>query len=232
MVVSKRQVDRAGDVIRAHASGADLDRDAIAEAHDVAEEFRVGHALALDQSVADLQSASMELALPSETGRRLKRMETIQGKLVREPRLKLSRMRDIAGCRQTVATMNDLNDALEHLERNLSGSVEKVIDYVSQPRASGYRGIHVIGRYDGMQAELQLRTRLMHRWAQISEGVQSIETRESSTQAAGDVGEWLRRYGEALAFRDRGEILPKELENKVGNAPVAVMDALMSEGRQ
>ena len=86
VAVSNRQVDRASDVIRAHASGAALDRDPIAQALDIAEEFRVGHASALDQSVADLQSTNMELALPSEIGRRLKRMETIQGKLVREPR--------------------------------------------------------------------------------------------------------------------------------------------------
>jgi len=38
-------------------------------------------------------------------------------------------------------------------------------DYISDPRRSGYRGVHVIVGYDGRQIEVQLRTRVMHDWA-------------------------------------------------------------------
>ena len=232
MALSKREVDRAGEVLRAAASGADVDEKVLAAAIDTAEQFRIGHAPTLELSVRDLQVVSADLSAPSEVGRRLKRLSTIEGKLIREPKLKLSSMRDIAGCRLVVPSLADLAQAHERLQSIMAGEVLKIIDYVANPRVSGYRGLHVIGRYDGLQVEFQLRTQLMHRWAQIAEAVQAIELRERPDLTDGDTAEWLREYSRILAYRDRGETLPPEVGDRVRAVPDGVLDALLDEGRR
>jgi len=40
-----------------------------------------------------------------------------------------------------------------------------VKDYITTPRDTGYRGVHVIVTYDGRLVEVQLRTKVMHEWA-------------------------------------------------------------------
>ena len=232
MALSKREVDRAGEVLRAAASGADVGEAVLAAAIETAEQFRIGQALTLELSVRDLEVVSAGLSAPSEVGRRLKRLSTMEGKLIREPRLKLSSMRDIAGCRLVVPSLADLEQAHERLQNTMAGEVLKIIDYVAHPRVSGYRGLHVIGRYDGLLVEFQLRTQLMHRWAQISEAVQAIELRERPDLTDGDVAEWLREYSQVLAYRDRGETLSPELEARVRAVPDGVLYALIGEGRR
>jgi putative GTP pyrophosphokinase len=82
-------------------------------------------------------------------------------------------------------------------------------DYIASPRDSGYRGVHLIYRskyrrapaYDGLQIELQFRTRIQHIWATAVETVgtflkQSLKSSEGS-------GEWLSFFspvGSAFAI--------------------------------
>jgi ppGpp synthetase/RelA/SpoT-type nucleotidyltranferase len=91
--------------------------------------------------------------------------------------------------------------------------------------------VHIITRYDGMLAELQIRTQLMHRWAQLSEGVQALHERDKPLPNNLEIARWLRDYAEALAHRDKGEMIPIELERRIRTLPTEVADALISKGR-
>lgn len=116
----------------------------------------------------DIHAAS---AVHGEITRRLKKSSTILNKLVREPKLDLSRMQDIGGCRAVVKTREDLY----RLAAKVAMSWEaRVTDYVDDPRKSGYRAIHVIVVEDGKQIEIQLRTEQMHEWAETVEAFSSL----------------------------------------------------------
>lgn len=231
MDLSKRQVDKAGQVLRASAYGQVQPNEVLREALEVAERFRVAHSDLLEWSAAELDRLTEDMNIWKERGQRLKRLDTIQGKLVREPSLRLSRMRDIAGCRLTVSSLEHLAEARERIVSGISGEVVRVVDYVEHPRSSGYRGVHIIARYDGLLVEFQIRTQLMHRWAQLSEGVQSLNERENPQPGSLEIHRWLRDYGEALAYRDRSETIPVELRDRVRDLPMEVAEALMSGGR-
>lgn len=83
-------------------------------------------------------------------------------------------MRDIAGCRIVLAS-----DCTEELRR-LSFLIEerwtdaKCIDYVTHPRSSGYRSIHLIVNESGYPVEIQLRTQKMHQWASDAEAFSDL----------------------------------------------------------
>jgi len=97
--------------------------------------------------------------------------------------------------------------------------------------SSGYRVVHIIVRYDGLPAEMQIRTQLMHRWAQLSEGLQALHERDQPLPDNLEIARWLRDYAEALAHRDKGETNPLTLKRRIRNMPTQVADALISKGR-
>ena len=225
MDLSKRRIDRAGEVLRASAQGTDVGKDVLEEALEVADHFRASHEGALDQARDDLLGLSRHVS-SREFSDRLKRVDTIRGKLAREPSLKLSRMRDAAGCRLVVASLATLEDVTARIIDGGNGELVRVIDYVGKPRPTGYRGIHLILRYEDRLAEIQLRTQLMHKWAQLSEGVQSIEVRETAAGSGDPTARWLRDLGEVLALHDRGETILEEVQSRVASAPLDLVQTL------
>ncbi len=79
--------------------------------------------------------------------------------------MRLSQMQDIAGCRTTVkdiATQNNIVSAIVEI------FPATIIDRREQP-SHGYRAVHVIVRPNVLPIEIQVRTRLQHLWAEISE---------------------------------------------------------------
>lgn len=134
MELSKRRVDKAGDLLRALAEGATVTENEEAEALQIVERFRVAHASALDLSAFELNMLTQDMNIWREVARRLKRLDTLRGKLVREPALKLSRMRDIAGCRMSVPLLNDMFEASDRVVFGISAELVRVVDYVEQPR--------------------------------------------------------------------------------------------------
>lgn len=109
---------------------------------------------------------------------RLKRLPTIIDKLKRYPGMNLVRMQDIGGLRAVVGNIRSVRK-LERVYRDESRfkhELIKVYDYIDRPKEDGYRGVHLIYKYNnnqtsvsssynGLILELQLRTRLQHIWA-------------------------------------------------------------------
>ena len=74
--------------------------------------------------------------------------------------------------------------------------LEKVIDYVTNPKNTGYRSIHFVYKYsstkdiyDGLKLELQIRTKLQHNWATAVETAGIITKTSLKSNQGPD--EWL-----------------------------------------
>lgn len=109
---------------------------------------------------------------------RLKRMQAIRRKLARSP-IKLHKLQDLGGCRAILATLSDAQK-LVSLSRKCRHEIRSESDYITQPKADGYRCHHLmfnyVGRgerriYTGKRIEVQIRTRLQHSWATAVESV-------------------------------------------------------------
>ena len=112
------QIDRAGKVLSSPAAAKPEIDDAIA----VMDSWRLAHNRPLEMARATLQSR-VTLINPNATiGTRLKREESIRGKLLREPTMKLSKMQDIGGCRVILRDMNEVESLVSRPFRVLSGS--------------------------------------------------------------------------------------------------------------
>ena len=151
------------------------------------------------------------LGLESEVTQRLKKANTILDKLTRESGLDLSRMQDIGGCRVVVASLSDLRRLESRLKVVFGQVIHHSKDYIEEPRESGYRAVHIIVERDGRLIEVQLRTQLMHRWAETVEAFSALTA--SNFKRDGDhlVQEFMKVTSALYAFREAGERPPVSL---------------------
>ena len=200
---------------RAPSSGRGLRRRICRERPRSAGTYRAWHQPTLEDVQREMTAIFHdELELPPEhfsiTGRPLKTPGAIVAKLVRL-RTRLSRMRDIAGTRITVPTLELQERASElvlAMFRDRDGSIER--DTVERGDQWGYRAIHVVATLEGRFAEIQIRTSLQDAWAQIVENVDQIPGWDlKHGQGPADWIEWLITLSDALRRRDLGH--PAEL---------------------
>src|ERR1041384_2055216 len=99
----------------------------------------------------------------------------------------LREVTDLAGLRIIVYYLEDVNAACQMIEREFNIDREASVDkgLLLQPNEFGYRSVHYIASlsdsrkallewaaYDGLVAEIQVRTVLQHAWAAISHALQ------------------------------------------------------------
>jgi len=173
---SKSKVDRAGQFFADQVDAVleDPDRiedpgalEGIREAIDVIDWWRGEHAKPLSRVAANLRYYVSKEGDPI-VAQRLKRGPTIAGKLVRERSMKLSRMADIGGVRAVLPDQAAAYRVASRLRRNWT--ITRTRDYVAEPKADGYRALHLISRNRGRLIEIQLRTPLQDSWANTVEG--------------------------------------------------------------
>lgn len=192
---------------------------------DVLVDFRALHALPLIKANNGLRSMLRTEDCPVEVSQRLKRLSTIVDKLIRQPTMALSRMQDIGGCRAIVDTVDQLRRVEKRLTRNRTP--ERVDDYVSRPRLSGYRAVHVVVRYDERCIEIQLRTRSMHEWAVAVERLGGRLGEDlKSGRGPQSVLAWLEAISEALAIEERGGIVDSSLGARIARLRQAALPLL------
>ncbi|MBO7571211.1 MAG: hypothetical protein J6T48_03565 [Bacteroidales bacterium] len=103
---------------------------------------------------------------------RIKRIESIIGKLKRMPDTELDRLIDIAGCRCILSNNEQVYRLLNKLRENTQIYIKKEIDYIENPQAEGYKSIHLfvgLQNGDGKLVEVQLRNQEQHNWATLVE---------------------------------------------------------------
>jgi putative GTP pyrophosphokinase len=156
--LSKTQIDKLGDRLRrADSTEADL---------RMLDEYRLSFGDVYEAVVGAIRS---ELRL-KPTGRPAKSTSSITEKLLRES-IRLSQIQDIAGCRIVVPGIAEQDRVVEAL-RSLFDNVT-IADRRSRP-SNGYRAVHVIVSRGGKVIEIQVRTLMQHRWAEVSEKASDV----------------------------------------------------------
>ena len=193
---SKKQVQRAGDnLLNYDAESAEFEA-----AIPIFYNWRSAHAFPMQIMLDLLRKHAIKIDKQAIAVQRLKRVQSIFAKLLREKGMSLARMEDIAGCR---VVMSDVRYVIR-LQHALKKSRTKNIlhrerDYLANPKQSGYRGVHLIYKYNGrktafngMAVELQIRSRIQHSWATAVE-VFGTYTRQALKASAGEE-EWLKAF--------------------------------------
>jgi len=167
---------------------------------------------------------------------RLKRFSSIASKLVREPRMKLSQMQDIGGCRAIVSTVERAEDLVrahkdkEAWDKNPNRhELHRCKDYIAEPKPSGYRGVHLIYKFktldpkhsvhNGQRIEIQIRSKIQHVWATAVEVVSAF-TKESLKSSQGDE-DWQKLFklmGSIFAIKKIDLLFPQPHKQSLKNS--------------
>ena len=194
---SRTQVNEAG------ATLIDPERSDPQQAHAIVNNWRAAHSLPLDRVRSELQKRVAPFGEEALVAQRLKRLSSIGAKLGRFRNMNLARMQDVSGCRAVLPSVEDVRRVARSYED--SPSKHRVVhtdDYLSNPRPSGYRGVHLVSRFEpgdeeeavyaGMRIEIRLRSRLQHAWAAAVETMGTFSG-QALKSSEGDE-DWLRFF--------------------------------------
>ena len=217
--ISKSSVSRAGDVLRAVHVGLASQDEKYWTAYQTLVAYRSEHQYPLIKATSGLRSNVGAELCNIEVSQRLKRIPTILDKLQREPGMDLSRMQDFGGCRAVLNNVDEVRRVQErvlrtHKRRN--GTDAKFKDYITTPRESGYRGVHVVVTYDGRLIEVQLRTKVMHEWAIAVErlsGRTGINLK--SSDGPSELHEFFTHASILMALDEAGESVDADLISRM-----------------
>ncbi len=217
---NKGEVNAAGEVLASNERDP-AKKDAALE---VVDNWRSSHSFPLNTFQVGLRKRAREVYPHALVAQRLKRVPSMLLKLQRFPTMDLSQMQDIGGCRavvDSVGQVHRLRDA--YLESSLKHKLVTHKDYIEDPKDSGYRSIHLVYRYasdkkttyNGLQIEMQLRSRLQHAWATAVETVgtfldQALKASEGSEQ-------WLRFFAvtsSAFALLEKTPTVPNTPDDR------------------
>lgn len=217
---TRRQVDHAAALL---AAGKALPEAQSDQAREVISNWRAAHAFPLNTLQMGLRRTAQKIQFNALIAQRLKRLPTMLDKLRRMPKTTLSRFQDVGGCRAVMASIGQVTQLRDAYRRSrMKHQLVRERDYLVNPRESGYRCVHLVYRYvgrdgsayDGLQIEIQMRTRLQHAWATAVETVgtlldQSLKSSEGSS-------DWLRFFAlvsSAFAFMERTPPVPNTPTN-------------------
>lgn len=218
---SPSQITRAGKILRNLANSSEEE---LSWAFDVLDNFRALHVEPLNVFQNTLRKRLNKLSIKHYiVAQRIKRKPTILEKLQRLSSMRLDQMDDIGGIRAIVSNMSDL----EKLKRLYSGENRRLLhtlhredDYISHPKSSGYRGIHLVFRYqtqnktkegyNGLRIELQIRTQLQHTWATAVETFEAFMGEKFKSSQGNQA--WLDFFAlvsSAFALKEKLPTLPE-----------------------
>ena len=211
---SRGRINRAGKAL----ANADRDRKSPEFREDmrVLNNWRASHGFPLSELHDRLRPMATRVVSDAVVSQRLKTTPSTLSKLRRFPRMQLARMQDLGGCRAALHTIEQVRELQEAYVGSVSGHrLLREMDYIGRPKPSGYRGVHLIYRYqsddayNGLHIEVQLRSRLQHAWAT------AVETAGAFLQHALKFNEgekdWLRFFtlaSSALALKEGSPTVP------------------------
>lgn len=205
---SRSQVTRAGSNLRKISRG-ELPEDLLEANLEVIAQHRRAHAQPMLTANVAMRRYAEQIGIEAKVTQRLKRMQTIIEKVtMRENTMNLANMRDIGGVRVVVTTLSDLRALQSLIESKREGVT--TVDYVANPRSSGYRAVHLICSFgrEPRPVEIQLRTEPMHRWAEMVEEVSSIVGANRKQDGDTPFHRWALMYSQILEAEELGKPRP------------------------
>jgi hypothetical protein len=204
---SRKKIAKAGDNLLLKD---ELNESIIEESYDILSNWRSSHIYPMQKIQKILTKQAPKIDKNAIVVQRLKRTASILNKLDRYEEMKLHRMQDIGGCRVILAKVENVIQLKSALEKNRAKhEIIKINDYISEPKDSGYRGIHIIFRYVGTTnfdydkhlVEVQLRTKLQHAWATAVEIMGSVLNQSLKTsQGSPDYLDTFKDISKILSF--------------------------------
>lgn len=217
---TKRQINDAGNVIRDEQASAQE----LIDAMTVIDNWRAAHAYPLHVIYMHLRrmTGTRENVLVVE---RLKRLDSIIGKLSREGGMDLWRMQDLGGCRVVLPAVDDVyRFADSFMKSRIRHEYKRTYDYIATPKRSGYRSLHLVYQYHSdktdtynrnMLIEVQIRTHLQHLWATALETM-GLFTKQALKAGQGD--EHIKRFfvltSSLFALREGYPVAPDTLADE------------------
>lgn len=184
---SKSQINKAGKtIVDPNASKEDYDN-----AIKILNNWRASHAYPLQVICSNLRLRNPNAIVVQ----RLKRLESITGKIERFPDMSLYRMQDLGGCRVIVNNIEEVYESLNRYKNSrIRHKLKRETDYIQNPKTSGYRSYHMIYQFHSdsketynknMLIEIQFRTQLQHTWATAVE-MMGIYTKSNLKSSQGN----------------------------------------------
>ncbi len=161
--ISKGEIDRLGEKIRNEKDN--LNHETLRNL----QQYRTSHKDSIAHVFKVLCKLTKRVHQNSIVTYRIKRFESIIGKLGRYPDMKFSRMWDIAGCRCILRNNYDVYKLKKLISEKLE--IRKVYDYIEEPQKEGYKALHVFvsSPIDDKVIEIQIRNQQDHNWATLVE---------------------------------------------------------------
>lgn len=184
---TKSEINKAGKII-ADSSSTPKERE---EALIILNNWRAAHAYPLQVICSNLRQKNPNAIVVQ----RLKRLESITGKIQRFPEMQLYKMQDLGGCRVIVDTIEQVYSAIKKYKSSrIRHILKREYDYIANPKKSGYRSYHMVYQFHSdskdtynknMFIEIQFRTKLQHMWATAVE-MMGIYTKSNLKSSQGD----------------------------------------------
>jgi ppGpp synthetase/RelA/SpoT-type nucleotidyltranferase len=199
---SRKQVDAAGAALaEMWYRRKPVDANEFLRAWEIVNNWRSSHSFPLNTFQTTLRDKARKVYPNAIVAQRIKRTASIVQKVERYKTISLSRMQDIGGCRAIVGSVGNvfkLRDA--YLHSQIRHKLVREKNYINEPKASGYRGVHLVYRYtsdratayNGLLIEMQLRSRLQHAWATAVETAGTFL--ERSLKSSQGPTEWLQFF--------------------------------------
>lgn len=229
---SKKRVNWAGRVLVMDATDSIAAHgiDGYLEATTIVNNWRASHNFPLNTFQSGLRKKAYGIDGDSVVAQRIKRLPSILAKLDRYPTMTLSQMQDIGGCRAILPRTDQVQQLCDlYSASSMKHELHHKDDYIEAPKASGYRGIHLIYRYksdrkatyNGLLIEMQLRSAAQHAWATAVETVGTFVGQALKSSMGQD--EWLdffRLMGTGIAAIENTPPVP--------NTPINMKDLAVS----
>ena len=195
---SRGAVNRAGKVLITANDPAQR-----ADARRILSNWRSSHGYPLNGLSMTLRQRARQVTSTFLIASRLKRLVSIEHKLLRRQQVRATQIQDIGGCRVVLPSMQEVH-ALHGIYRDRSSRVffpQRLDDYIERPkRNTGYRSLHLVYRYDSprkpvyrnMRVEIQIRSQLQHAWANAVETVAFFKGHDLKAGEGDD--RWLRFF--------------------------------------
>lgn len=152
-----------------------------------------------------------------EVTQRLKRLDTLIGKLGRE-RGDVTQMQDVGGVRAVLPNLRHVNVVRRRLLK--SWVIIRERDYIAEPKSSGYRALHLIVRRIGFPIEVQLRTIGQDVWAnQVEEIGRQVGLDLKFGAGNEHLDSIFLTMAELIARFDRAELSPEGLRDGLRSLP-------------